>query len=110
MPESADHKKIGKMRLRTRLRDGVATVRAIIYHPMETGFRMGEDGLVPAHYIVDLWAYHNDTLVLHCEWSRAISKNPYLSFMFEGANVGDQIRLRWEDNMGQSADYETIIS
>ncbi len=99
------------IRLRSRLRDGVCTVRAILRHPMETGFRnnMETGELVPAHFIKLVTVKHNDVVVLHCDWSRAVSKNPYLSFMFEGAKAGDKLELSWLDTKGESDSLVTTI-
>jgi sulfur-oxidizing protein SoxZ len=99
------------IRLKTKTRDGVTTVRAIIRHPMETGFRIDSDSgeLVPAHYINKVSVKHNDNIVLSCDWSRAVSKNPYLSFMFKGANIGDKLELAWIDNKNNTDTIETLI-
>ena len=96
------------IKIRTRLTDGVATVRCIIRHPMETGFRVGSESgkLVPAHFIEQVFCYHRDELVLQCDWSRAVSKNPYLSFRFSGAQPGDTIRIAWIDNLGEESSNE----
>jgi len=97
--------------MRTRLKNGVVTVRAIIRHPMETGFRVDRESgkVVPAHYIKTVTVQHNDKVVLSCDWSRAVSKNPYLSFMFEKAQAGDTIKISWIDNLDKSDSAETII-
>ncbi|MFT5397193.1 MAG: sulfur-oxidizing protein SoxZ, partial [Gammaproteobacteria bacterium] len=81
------------IRLKTKTNDGVTTVRAIIRHPMETGFRIDSETSesVPVHYINEVLVKHNGYVVMSCDWSRAVSKNPYLSFMFKGANVGDKL-------------------
>ncbi|MCZ6802720.1 MAG: thiosulfate oxidation carrier complex protein SoxZ [Proteobacteria bacterium] len=99
------------IRLKTKTRDGVTTVRAIIRHPMETGFRIiNETGeLVPAHFINRVSVKHNNNIILSCDWSRAISKNPYLSFMFKGANIGDKLELAWKDNKNNTDSIETLI-
>ena len=99
------------IRLKTRTRDNITTVRAIIRHPMETGFRVDEDSgqLVPAHYIKLVTVKHNDQTILSCDWSRAVSKNPYLSFMFEGAKTGDKLELRWIDTHDKTDTVETLI-
>lgn len=39
-----------------------------------------------------------------------ISKNPYLSFKFTGANKGDKLTLTWVDSKGASESGETVIS
>jgi len=99
------------IRLKTKTRDGITTVRAIIRHPMETGFRVDTETseLVPAHYINQVTVKHNDHIIMSCDWSRAVSKNPYLSFMFKGANIGDKLELVWVDNKNNTDKIETLI-
>lgn len=99
------------IRLKTKTRDNITTVRAIIRHPMETGFRVDETSgkLVPAHFIKLVTVKHNDQIILSCDWSRAVSKNPYLSFMFEGAKTGDKLELGWLDTQDKSDSLETVI-
>ena len=99
------------IRLKTKTREGITTVRAIIRHPMETGFRVDSESgeLIPAHYINLVTIKHNDKIILSCDWSRAVSKNPYLSFMFEGAKTGDKLVLNWVDTNNNSDALETLI-
>jgi len=99
------------IRLKTKTKDGITTVRAIIRHPMETGFRIDSETseLVPAHFINEVLVKHNDNVVMSCDWSRAVSKNPYLSFMFKGADSGDKLELIWRDNKNNSDSIETLI-
>lgn len=99
------------IRLKTKLRDNTTTVRAIIRHPMETGFRVDEANgeVVPAHFIKLVTAKLNGQTVFSCDWSRAVSKNPYLSFMFEGAKTGDILQLSWLDTEGQTDTVEAKI-
>jgi sulfur-oxidizing protein SoxZ len=99
------------IRLKTKIRDGVTTVRAIIRHPMETGFRIDSETneFIPQHYINEIVIKHNGSVVITCDWSRAISKNPYLSFMFEGATIGDKVELSWTDNRNNVDSTETLI-
>ena len=99
------------IRLKTKTNGGITTVRAIIRHPMETGFRIDSETseLVPVHYINEVIVKHNDKVVMSCDWSRAVSKNPYLSFMFKGASVGDKLVLSWSDNKNNTDTIETLI-
>ena len=87
------------IKVRTSTNDGIATVRCIIRHPMETGFRIHPETKkpVPFHFIKHVYCYHKDELMMECDWSRAVSKNPYLSFQFSGAEAGDPITIRWVD-------------
>lgn len=99
------------IRMKTKTKDGITTVRAIIRHPMETGFRVdNETGeLLPPHFIRQVTVKHNDNIIMSCDWSRAVSKNPYLSFMFKGANSGDSLKLEWQDNKNNADSTETLI-
>jgi sulfur-oxidizing protein SoxZ len=72
-------------------------------HPMETGQRRGGDGQpIPAHYITELTAKHNDKIVLAAEMGPSVSTNPYLSFKFKGGAAGDTVEVSWKDNKGES--------
>jgi len=99
------------IRLKSKLKNNVLTVRAIIRHPMETGFRVDKTSgkLIPAHFIKLVTARLNGEAIFSCDWSRAVSKNPYLSFMFEGAKTGDKLELIWLDTEEKTDAIETII-
>ena len=100
------------IKIRTRSQDGMTTVQCIIRHPMETGFRVDTDAgkIIPAHYIEQVFCYHQDELILQCAWSRAVSKNPFLSFSFSGAQPGDRITIRWTDNLGDEHSTDATIA
>lgn len=100
------------IRIRTSLHDGVTTVRCIISHPMETGFNKDPKTgfLIPPHFIKEVVCKHNDKIVLRCDWSRAISRNPYLSFKFSGAKAGDNITISWHDTEGASDSATAVIT
>lgn len=102
---------ISTIRLKTKIKNNITTVRAIIRHPMETGFRISDETgkLVPEHYIKKVLVKHNNNIIFSCDWSRAVSKNPYLSFMFENSKVGDKIEIAWFDTEGKNETLETLI-
>ncbi len=58
--------------------------------------------MIPAHFIQNVSARHNGKEVLNAEWGGSVSKNPYLSFKFNGGAKGDDIELSWKDNKGES--------
>jgi len=99
------------IRLKSKTKNNITTVRAIIRHPMETGFRIDiETGeLVPQHYIKKILVKHNAKVIFSCDWSRAVSKNPYLSFMFKNSNIGDKIEMIWFDSNDNTDSLETVI-
>jgi len=92
------------IKIRAKLKDGVVTVKSLMNHPMETGLRKDKKTgeLIPAHFIQEVVATSGGKTVMTANWSGAISKNPYLSFSFEGGNKGDEITIAWTDNKGGS--------
>ncbi|MDN5873919.1 MAG: thiosulfate oxidation carrier complex protein SoxZ [Sinobacteraceae bacterium] len=81
--------------------DGVTTVKALISHPMDSGFEFTYDFVpIPAHFIETLTFVHNDKTVFRCNWGPAVAKDPFLSFKFGGAKAGDSLDAKWVDNEG----------
>ena len=99
------------IRLRASNKGGMATVKALITHPMETGLRKDKKTgkAIPAHFIQTVSGKHNGKEVIMAEWSGAVSKNPYLSFQFKGAAKGDAVELTWSDNKGGSESATTKV-
>lgn len=90
------------IKIRAKLKGGVTTVKCLITHPMETGSRKDKKTkkLIPAHFIQEVVCKHGADTVLTANWSGGVSKNPYLSFKFEGGAKGDEISISWTDNKG----------
>lgn len=86
------------IKVRTELRQGALTVRALIRHPMDVGRRLRDGKEEPAHFITRVVCTLNDEVVLDADWGGGIAKDPYLSFVVEGAKAGDRLTLGWRDN------------
>lgn len=98
------------MKIRAATKDGITEVKALISHEMETGQRKDAAGaLVPAWFITELTAKHNDRVVLGAEFGTAVSKNPYLAFRFKGGAKGDKVTITWKDNKGGTRTDEAVI-
>ena len=98
------------MKMRAKLTGEVAEVKVIISHPMETGRKKDDFGvLIPAHFIQLVTATLNDKPVLEMQWGTGISKNPYLTFHIKGANVADKIVVTWFDNLGKTGAGEILV-
>ena len=92
------------MKARIKLKGGVAQVKVLAKHQMETGLRKDSNGnIIPAHHITDLTARHKGEVVFVASMGPAVSKNPYLAFSVQGVAKGDTIDLAWLDNQGESA-------
>ena len=99
------------VRFRTRLENRIANVKILIFHPMETGYRKDKktNKIVPKHFIHTVNVFQNDDLVMVIHWSRQVSKNPYLNLKIRDCNLGDLIRVSWEDNFGESGSGEVKL-
>ena len=98
------------VKIRAKVVDGVAQIKSLMPHPMETGTRRDPDGnLIPAHYIETVTCYRNDTEVMSAYWGPAVSKNPYFAFKVKNAAAGDVIRIDWVDNQGNTSTGETVL-
>ena len=88
------------IKIRAKAKEGVTTVKALMTHAMETGLRKDKKTgkMIPAHFIQNVTAKHNGKEVLTAEWGGSVSKNPYLSFKFEGGAKGDEVEISWSDN------------
>ena len=99
------------MRIRAAAKDGVTEVRVLMAHVMETGQRKDSSGaLIPAHFITELSAKHNDKLVLSAQFGPSVSTNPYLAFKFKGGAKGEKVIVSWKDNKGDSRTDEATVS
>ena len=99
------------IKVRAKVKGGVTVVKTLVSHPMETGLRKDKKTgkKIPAHFIQEVTCEHNGKNVLTALWGTAVSKNPYLSFKFKGANAGDTLKVSWVDNLGKSDSIEAKI-
>ncbi len=94
-----------------KLKGGVAEVKSLMLHPMETGSRTDPESgnLIPPHHITQLVFTNNGKQVMVADFSTAVSKNPFFGFSFEGAKAGDTLKVSWVDNNGDTDELETQL-
>lgn len=91
------------IRVRAIASGDTTTFKALIRHPMDSGFIKDSDGnIIPAHYIKVVTVKLGDKPVFEADWGPAISKDPYLEFRFKGGEKGDELTVSWVDNEGES--------
>ena len=91
------------IRVRATTKGNITEVQTLIQHPMDSGFIKDDKGeTIPAHYIRELTFEHNGRQVFVAEWGTAVSKDPYVKFSFKGGNKGDDLKVSWTDNKGES--------
>ena len=99
------------IKIRAKVKNDITTVKALINHTMETGLRKDKETgkIIPVHHITEITAEYNGSTVMTANWGPAISKNPYLSFKFKGGVAGENVKLSWIDNRGESDSLEATI-
>ena len=97
------------IKLRTKEKNGLIQVKALITHPMDTGLLRNKKGdKIPAHFISDVLVEANGETVMAATWTGSISKNPFISFNYAGAK-GDVVKLSWKDNAEKSDSLEKTV-
>jgi sulfur-oxidizing protein SoxZ len=81
-------------------RGEIIEIRAMIAHPMETGFRPDSQGKLIARDIVNRFeCLFGGERVFSSDFYPAISANPYLSFTMV-AEASGELTFRWRDDAG----------
>ncbi len=90
-----------KIRMRGKSKDGVADIKGLIKHPMESGIRMNKKTgkPYPAKYIETVKVTVNGADAIDSQWSGAVSANPYMKVRVK-AEKGDKVTLTLSDNTG----------
>ena len=84
----------------TARRGEVIEIRALIGHPMETGYRPGADGQVlPRNILRQFTCRYDGELVFSAQLYPAISANPYIAF-HTVATVSGTLEFTWEGDNG----------
>ena len=95
---------------KTAKRGAVVEIKALIMHPMETGFRPGTMGrIIPRNIIERFTATWNGTEIFDMEMSPAIAANPFVSF-FAVANESGTVVLRWTGDEGFAVEERVAIA
>src|SRR5436305_5731116 len=80
----------------------VVEIRTLIAHPMETGYRAGDDGKVlPRNLIRRFTCRYDGETVFSAELYPAVAANPLLSF-YTVATASGPITFTWEGDNGVS--------
>ncbi len=100
-----------KIKVKAKLSGDVADVQSLMLHPMETGTRKDPDTdqVVPAHHITQLTFSLNGEVSMVANLSTAVSENPYFRYKIRGAKAGDVLQVSWVDNLGETAEFETVL-
>ncbi len=91
-------------------RGTIVEIKALILHPMETGFRPGPNGrIIPRNIIERFTATWNGATIFDMEMSPAIAANPFVSF-FAVASESGTVGLRWTGDEGFVVEERVAIA
>ncbi len=95
---------------KTAKRGSVVEIKALILHPMETGFRPGTMGkIIPRNIIERFTATWNGTEIFDMEMSPAIAANPFVSFFAVASETGT-VGLRWTGDEGFVVEERVVFT
>lgn len=95
---------------KTAKRGDVVEIKALILHPMETGFRPGPNGrIIPRNIIERFTASWNGAEIFAMDMSPAIAANPFVSF-FARAEESGAVVLRWTGDEGFAVEHRVDIA
>lgn len=95
--------RIGTARVRVpenAKRGEVIEIRAMVEHPMESGFRYNNIGrLVPRHIVETFTCAYNGREIFRARLHPAVSTNPYFLFHAVATESGELV-FTWTDDQG----------
>ncbi len=94
----------------TAQRGEIVTIRAMIAHAMETGFRRTQLGaLIPRDIITRFICTYNGAEIFRTEFHPAVAANPYLSFSTIATESGTLV-FHWSGDNGFTATESAAIT
>lgn len=95
---------------KTARKGELVEIKALVLHPMESGFRAGTNGrIIPRNIIQRFTASWNGKELLDMNMSPAIAANPFVSF-FAVASESGRIVMRWTGDNGFQVEESVAIA
>ena len=97
---------------KTALGGEIVEIRAMLQHPMETGYREGHNGVrIPRNIIKRFVCKYAGEEIFSADLFPAVAANPFIAFTTVATTSGT-ITFEWTDDQGatQSASAEITVS
>jgi sulfur-oxidizing protein SoxZ len=97
---------VGRVRMPAKAKAGeVIEIRALVEHPMESGFRLNNVGKpIPRHIVDTFTVSYDGREVFAVRLHPAVSTNPYFVFSLVADRTGDVV-FTWKDDQGGVATH-----
>jgi sulfur-oxidizing protein SoxZ len=92
---------------------GIAEIRVLMQHPMETGLRNdpANGRTIAAHFIQTFTVSAHGKVLIEGQLNTSISRDPFFVFRARGLKVGDRIVVSWVDTQGdRRSDEATVLA
>lgn len=100
-----------QIKIRAQNQGETTDIRILMQHPMETGQRKDDKGLLlPAHFIQTFAVHLNGKPIIDGQLNVSISKNPLFAFKSRGIKAGDKLAVIWMDNTGNRRQDEITVT
>lgn len=87
----------------------IIEIRALVQHPMESGFRPDALGRpIPRHIVERFTCNYAGVEVFRADLHPAVAMNPYFLFHVRAVESGEFL-FRWEDDRGGVATHSTRL-
>ena len=81
-------------------RGEVVEIRTMVQHPMESGFRLDNQGReIPRHIVESFRCTYNGKEIFRATLHPAVSTNPFFTFYAVAADSGELVFI-WKDDQG----------
>lgn len=91
-------------------RGEIIEIRALVLHPMESGFRPDNTGkTIPRHIVESFACTYNGREIFRARLHPAVSTNPYFTFYVRATDSG-QLEFTWRDDQGGEAHVTQVLS
>ena len=94
----------------TAARGEVIEIRAMLQHPMETGYREGPQGAtIPRNIIKRFVCKYADEEIFSADLFPAVAANPFIAFTTVATTSGT-ITFEWTDDQGVTHSASAVIT
>ena len=85
----------------TAKKGDIVEIKALMRHPMETGYRVDSVGKSIPRHIVDLFVVtYSGVEVFRMDLTQGVAANPFIAFTTVATETGDLV-FAWRDNLGR---------
>lgn len=88
----------------------IIELKAMIQHPMETGYRRDQKGkVIPQNIITSFRCSYDERTIFEATFLPGIAANPFLTFFVRATHTGTLV-FRWTDQVGETWSEKRTLS